>query len=239
MSTKVTPIRRRKLSDDVVEQLLADIRQEGLRPGDVLPSERQLMERFEVGRPAIREAMQSLQRRGVVAIRHGERPRVAAPSMDLLVGELSDTMRHLLTHSPATMEHLKEARVTFETELARIAAKKRSNRDVERLRSLHATHESVRNQPERFMSADAELHRAIASISGNPIFESLSYALFNWLMAFHVEFVRKPGTEQLTLDEHAAIIAAIEAGDPREAGRRMADHLNRANALYHSQNLSD
>ncbi|MFV2093086.1 MAG: hypothetical protein ACC634_08375, partial [Hyphomicrobiales bacterium] len=71
--------------------------------------------------------MQNLQRKGLVNIRHGERPRVAEPSMDLMVEQMAQSMRHLLTHSKTSMEHLKEARTTFETQMAVIAATKRDD----------------------------------------------------------------------------------------------------------------
>ena len=51
-------------------------------------------------------------------------------------------------------------------------------------------------------------------------------------MHFHVSMFRPPGLEQLTLDEHTAIVDAIEAGNPERAAKAMADHLNRANQLY-------
>ena len=91
------------------------------------------MRLYEVGRPAIREAMQNLARMGLIEIRHGERPRVAEPSFTRTVNQMGETMRHLLTHSPANLEHLKEARVMFETEMAHIAARKRSPDDVSKL----------------------------------------------------------------------------------------------------------
>ena len=58
-------------------------------------------------------------------------------------------------------------------------------------------------------------------------------ALFSWLAHFHVNLVRKPGLENLTIKEHRDILAAITDGDVNRAGKAMADHLNRANALYH------
>lgn len=227
------PIRRRKLSDDIQDRLLALIRGPDYAPGDGLPSERELMRLYEVGRPAIREAMQNLQRMGLIEIKHGERPRVAEPSIGRMVDQMGESMRHLLTHSPADLEHLKEARATFEREMARIAARKHSATDLARLERIIDDQEASDPDSARFLEFDGQFHREIATISGNPIFSSLSQALFGWLSEFHIELVRVPGMEKLTIEEHRGIVTAIGAGDPERAGKAMADHLTRANALYH------
>ena len=129
---------RQKLSDKVRSELLGLIDAGTLTPGEPLPSERALMERFKVGRPAIREAMQSLETIGLIEIRHGGRARVAEPSVGRMVDQVSTTMKHLLSNSPASLENLKEARATFEREMARIAAKRRSPTDLARLRVILA-----------------------------------------------------------------------------------------------------
>jgi len=238
MNSDLTPIRRRKLADEVQERLLDLLQAGDLKPGDLLPSERELMSSYGVGRPAIREAMQNLQRMGLVDIRHGERPCVAEPSMDSMVDLLAQTMRHMLTHSDTTLPHLKEARVTFESEMARIAARKRTDDDLVRLRDVLKEQRRVRREgADGFMGLDGEFHRTIASISGNPIFEWLSQALFGWLTHFHDDLVRKPGMENLTIKEHKAILDAIALGDADAAGKHMTDHLNRANSLYQQDNL--
>lgn len=239
MSDPVSPIVRRKLSDEIQERVLERIRSGEFVPGDTLPSEREMMRTFEVGRPAIREAMQNLQRMGLVEIKHGERPRVAEPSVGRMVDQFSETMRHLLTYSPANFEHLKEARATFETEMARIAAKKQSPQDVERIERIIDMQEAACSDSTRFLYLDRQFHREIATISGNPIFASLSEALFSWLAEFHVSLVRHPGLEALTVAEHRGILKAIAERDPVAAGKAMADHLYRANALYHQQNKAD
>lgn len=236
MTTK-NPIARTKLSDQVQSRLLTVIQTQGLRPGDALPSERELMDSYSVGRPAIREAMQNLQRMGLVDIRHGERPRVAAPSFDRMVDQMSETMRHVLVHSSATLAHLKEARATFEMEMGRIAARQRSDADVAELRAILAEQERARLDSVAFLEADGRFHHRIAVISGNPIFGSLSHSLFQWLSQFHFDLVRSPGLEQLTLAEHRQIIDAIERSDPEDAARMTSDHLNRANSLYHHENF--
>ena len=229
--------RRKKLSEDVREQLLETIRSGGVGLGDMLPSERELMERLKVGRPAIREAMQALQGMGLIEIRHGGRARVAEPSVGRMVDQVSETMKHLLVHSPASLENLKEARALFEREMARIAAKRRSDGDLKRLEEVLAEQASAVNEPPRFRSLDGRFHREIATISANPIFSALIDALFRWLSDFHVDLVSVPGLEQLTLLEHRGILDAIGRGDAEVAGQAMIDHLLRANELYRQSHL--
>lgn len=235
MITPPAPIKRRKLSDDIQDRLLEMIRSSGFEPGDPLPSERELMRAYSVGRPAIREAMQNLARMGLIEIRHGERPRVAEPSFNRTVEQMGDTMRHLLRHSPANLEHLKEARVVFEMQMAQMAAEKRQASDISLLVKIVDDQEAASADPVRFLELDGEFHRAVASISGNPIFSSLSEAMFGWLAHFHIDLVRKPGLEKLTIREHRGIIDAITEREPEIAAKAMTDHLNRANALYHRE----
>lgn len=226
------PIQKRKLGEEVRLRLLAQIERGELRPGDALPSERELMESLGVGRPAVREAMQALEGAGLIAIRHGERARVAEPSVGRMVDQLSVTMKHLLVHSNASLENLKDARVTFEVEMARIAARRHAVADLDRLSDTVTRQEAALGDPATFRRLDGQFHRDIAAISGNPIWSALSDGLFRWLNDFHVDLVSVPGKENLTLAEHRGIIAAIRSGDPARAGAAMADHLTRANDLY-------
>jgi DNA-binding FadR family transcriptional regulator len=193
--TKRASVARPKLAELVQNRLLAVIRAENLRPGDPLPSERELMQSYAVGGPSIREAMQNLKRMGLIEINHGERPRVAAPSFERMVADMSETMRHVLMNSPATLDHLKEARASFEMTIAQIAARKRTKDDVEDLRRILSEQEQARLDSNAFLEADGRFHHRIAIITGNPIFAQLSPSLFAWLAGFHFDLVRKPGLE--------------------------------------------
>ena len=141
------------------------------------------------------------------------------PSFERMVADMSETMRHVLMNSPATLDHLKEARASFEMTIAQIAARKRTMEDVEDLRRILAEQEQARLDSNAFLEADGRFHHRIAVITGNPIFANLSQALFAWLARFHFDLVRKPGLEQLTLAEHRQILEAIERGEPDEAAR--------------------
>ncbi len=225
-------ISKRKLGTLVEERLLGLLQGNGLLPGAYLPSERELMEDFRVGRPAIREAMQSLQRKGLIEIRHGERPRVARPSLDRTLTDMAETVSHLLLHSEGSLDHLKEARQMFETAMARRAAERGTAADIAAIRTALERQAARPPGSEEFMRGDGDFHHAIAKVSGNPILAELSRSLFTWLSRFHSDQVRKPGLENLTIAEHRAILEAIEGGSADEAARQMANHLSRANALY-------
>ena len=76
------------------------------------------------------------------------------------------------------------------------------------------------------------LHRTIASISGNPIFEAVARAMLEWLERFHEGLVRAPGREPVGFAEHTRIVNCIAKHDAEGAARAMTAHLTRANKLY-------
>src|SRR5262245_65174847 len=106
-------IRRRRLYEEVAGRLEAMIQEGQYAPGDQLPSERELMKQFGVGRPAVREALFSLQKMGLVAVNSGERARVTQPTPEVVVQSLSGAARHLLSASDG-VRHFQEARAFFE-----------------------------------------------------------------------------------------------------------------------------
>jgi DNA-binding FadR family transcriptional regulator len=226
------PIQRRKISHEVFDRLMARIRSGALPPGSQLPSERELMEEYGVGRPAVREALQTLERSGIVEILHGERARVVVPTAERLVGQIAGGAMHLLRSEPGSLEHLKDARLFLETGTARLAAARATEDQVARLRLLIAQHRAAIDSPDKFLARDMDFHREIATIAGNPIFPAIVEAIFRWAGEYYRTLVRAPGAEELTLAEHERIVAAIAAHDPDAAAAAMHAHLSRANTLY-------
>ncbi|HYO82997.1 MAG TPA: transcriptional regulator NanR [Bryobacteraceae bacterium] len=228
-------IPRRKLADEVLERLLHLIESGAYGPGDQLPSEREMMNLFVVGRPAVREALQSLQQMGMITINHGERAKVVSVTPASMFEQIARSARHLLATSPRSLEDLKEARLMFELGMVHIAVSKAGPADIDRLRADVASLEAARGHPAAIVRADIAFHETIAAISGNPIFTAISRAMLEWLADFHVELVRQPGREDLTIIEHRQILDRIAAADADGARQAMADHLNRANALYRTR----
>jgi len=222
-------IQRRKLSDEVRQRLLDLIASGELPPGSVMPSERELMARYQVGRPAVREAMQSLETMRLVSIRHGERARVVPLTPRSMFAQMHQTTRHMLATSPETRQHFEAARQMFETGMVRRAAELATDIDLERLRSVLNEMRAEVGDPARFVAADIRFHNLLAEISGNPILQAVSEAMLQWLFEFHAELVRFPGHEDVTLADHEEIYERVAERDADGAEQAMIDHLTRIN----------
>lgn len=223
---------RRKLSDEVLDRLLEMLEGGAIQAGEYLPSERELMQRFGVGRPAVREAMQALAGMGLIQISHGERSRVNRIDAQVVMEQVDRSMQHLLILSPEVVDHLREARLMFETGMVRLAALRARAADVETLEEAWARQREACGDASRFVAADMEFHVTIAGISGNPVFVAVSRALLQWLFERYPNMLRVPGVEDLTLNEHRSILDAIARGDEAAATRALVAHLTRADPRY-------
>jgi GntR family transcriptional repressor for pyruvate dehydrogenase complex len=219
------PIRRRKLYEEVVVRLEALIHEGELKPGDPLPSERELMLHFGVGRPAIREALFALHRMGLVVVANGERPRVSSPTPKTLLGELAGAARLMLA-KPEGMHHFQQARALFECALAEEAARVATPDDIVALeKALAANHDAIGDDT-RFMRSDVHFHFTMATIPRNPIYVALHEAIVEWLVEQRSVSLRKSGTDELAYQSHRAIFEAIKTHDIAAAGQAMRRHLD-------------
>lgn len=223
---------RRKLSDQVLERMQELILSGEVAAGEPLPSEHALMERYGVGRPAVREALQSLHTMGLITISHGERSRVNALSAEAVLRQGDTIARTLLSTGPQNLEHLKEARRLFEIGMVRVGTPRATVADVADLRALIDRQRGELGNARAFIAADIDFHRRIAALSGNPIFAAVSEAMLGWLFRFHSDLLHWSGHEEITLSEHAAIVDAIEAKDGERATAGMAAHLDRSTVFY-------
>jgi GntR family transcriptional regulator, sialic acid-inducible nan operon repressor len=224
-------VKRAKLFEQVAEVLERRIRSREFAAGAELASERDLMREFGVGRPAIREALFHLQRMGLVELRSGARARVATPSPDAVMSSLAGSARYLLSE-PGGMRHFQDARVLFETGLARDAARHASDADVAMLRQALAANRQAIGDIRRFEETDVAFHFAIARIPGNPIYTSLHAAIIDWLVDQRRVSLSFPGQNKVACEAHAAICDAIAAKNEDRAAAAMREHLDQVVALY-------
>ena len=227
-------IPRRKLADEILDRLLQLIERGEVEPGGFLPSERELMARFGVGRPAVREALQALAGMGLIQIQHGERARRTSLGPRTVLEQIDRSVRHLLQTSPELREHLREARLMFEAGMVRLAARHATREHVAALRDALARQADARGHAARFVSADIAFHNTIAAVSGNPIYAAVSQSLLQWVFELYPRLLRVPGVEDLTLREHEAVLDAIACHDEERAVRALTAHLLRSNPRYKS-----
>ncbi len=233
-NTRDGKIVRLKLSDQVFERLRELVASGELAPGDVVPSERVLMERFGVGRPAVREALQAMQSKGLITITHGGRSRVNALTAGVAFSQLDDIAKLLLSSEPANIEHLKVVRHILERGTARLAAEKCTSRDASDLMGLIEAQRSKLGDAEAFMKADIAFHTRLAQISANPLIQSITEMMLTWLFEYHASLLLWSGREETTLEEHASIVERLQENDVDGAERAIEAHLNRADSRFTS-----
>jgi len=235
-----TPIRRRKLYEDVALRIEEMIREGRYALGDQLPAEREIMEELGVGRSAVREAMLALQRMGLVTVSSGERARVTAPTAKVLVSELAGAARLLLAQDGG-VRRFQEARALFEVGLARAAAQHASEADLARLRTALEANRAAIGDHADFMRTDVAFHYVLAVIPRNPIFPAIHAAIVEWLVQqrhITLTWSGRSGAEG-AYQAHKAIHEAIAARDPDRAEKAMRDHLAEVASLFWKAMESD
>ena len=225
------PIRRRRLYEEVERRLEEEIASGRLKAGDAIPSERELMQHFGVGRPAIREAILSLQRKGLLRVGAGERTRVSRPTIDAIVHGVSGAVSLMLADEQGVRE-LQQARRFFECALARHAAKEATSADIARLAGRLTANRGALKHPGEFERTDVEFHYELALIARNPIFSALHQATVGWLIGQRTLSLMQPGAMRAAYRFHEQICQAIAAHDPDQAEARMKAHLLSVERYY-------
>ena len=215
-------IKRRKLYEDVVDHLERMIHDGEFADGR-LPSERELMRMFGVGRPAIREALFHLRKMGVVEIRSGERARITRPTPQFVIDSLAGTARHMIG-APGGVQNFQNARLFFEVGLARHAALHATEEDLADFATALETNRLSIGDLKRFEKTDVAFHYVLAVIPRNPIFTAIHTALAEWLHEQR-RTTLAPGQDVRAYQAHRAIFEAVAARDPERAEHAMRAHL--------------
>lgn len=213
----------RKRFHTIAEHLELLILSGELKEGERIPTERALMERFDVGRPSVREAIFSLQKKGLLSDMPGGIPRVQSPQADLVLKEIGSTVRQYMQR-PEGIGNLQDARTLLEAGLARRAARIATPDDINDLEKALRRNEKARTQ-EQFIATDLEFHSAIASMSANDIFVSLNRSLAQWLTQQRTVSAGAGASKEEVARQHRDIFEAIARKDEEASYRAMEDHL--------------
>jgi GntR family transcriptional regulator, transcriptional repressor for pyruvate dehydrogenase complex len=215
--------------EQVARQLRDAILDGALAPGEALPAERELCERFDVSRTTVREALRSLQAQGL-AVANGPTAPLCVTTPELLAaGPGRDGLVHLLRLGRVPVADLVELRCALEAAAVAHAARRP---DAQALAPARAALEQMRAAGDDLVAiehADVSFHLALVQASGNRALELVMLAVRDSIEAhLHTALAARPdppADAQRLLREHEALLAAIAAGDADEAARVVREHL--------------
>jgi GntR family transcriptional repressor for pyruvate dehydrogenase complex len=192
-----------------------------LKPGDKLPSERDLAERFGVGRSSVRDAIRILDVRGIVKPRQGGGTVVQAFSSDSLVSELSS----VLVRKRALVDELMDVRTIIEPALAARAALHASAEDIAQLERILERQRQRTQRGHPTVDDDYDFHATLARASGNSVMVAVLDTLVNLLSETRRRALQGLARSRASLAGHRAVLRAIQRRDPEAAEAAMRRHI--------------
>lgn len=218
-------IENKKISQKVIEQIQNMIMDGRLKAGDQLPPERQLTEQFQIGRPALREALKALEVLGLVECRHGLGNFIVDKVEDNFYKPLSLSFKL----SGGDSQEILELRYLLETFAVRIAAKQASEEDVQALRELLQRMMDAPTHQEK-SKYDKAIHYQIVSLCKNSLishtYENVSYLLESFIsQTVDLSYYSEGDSVESIYEEHKNIINAIAAHHEELAVSYMNIHL--------------
>ncbi|MFH1090208.1 MAG: FadR/GntR family transcriptional regulator [Pseudomonadota bacterium] len=214
------PIVKTTISNEIVEQVLSMIHSKKFKPGDRLPSERELSRAFKVGRSSVREAMKILEATGLVK----------TTNRGMFVCELKDRTAFTLDAELTNIHEVFEARKIMEIELAALAARRATPKDMNKMsRSLiepDKRHEAI--------AADIAFHRALAEAAHNSVFIEIYNLIAGLLFQTFKYYSHLEGVEDVPtyakqiFRDHERIFQAVKSRDPAASKRAVRKHLDNA-----------
>jgi DNA-binding FadR family transcriptional regulator len=206
----------------IADELAGTIYQGELKPGDRLPTEQELSERFGVSRVVIREALRYLEQQGLVFVKrgYGGGNFVAMPNSR----PVQETLMAMLRTGQLSMQDLTEARSIYEPKVARLAALRINDQELAKVAEVIQRQETAleTGQQEEF---NLRFHQLVAEATHNPALVMAMNSIVNILLPEVRSLELDRLTQQSIVDYHRKIYAALKARDPDTAAELMARHI--------------
>lgn len=214
-------LKREHLYEAVAGEIKRYITENGLKPGDSLPSERELCRRLNVGRTSLREGLRELQMLGLIEIKSGLGAFVHQEDVDSFLARGIEPLT-MGTHS---LDELIEIRESLEVVAARLAARRAT---PEQIQGLQAKLDSDKLKVERGIYSvedDIAFHRLIFEAAGNSILVRFVSLVAELMASYRGPGVKGTGSDAQTVAGHLAMFETIRAGRAASAARLMREHV--------------
>lgn len=211
-----------KIQNYIISEIRNHINNKNLEPGEKLPSERVLSEKLEVSRNNVREAIQKLEFYGLLKSRPQSGTFIANIGIVALNGMIDD----ILALEDPDFKSLVETRILLELKTVRLAALRRTDEDLERIKKAMDDYETQVLNGEDSVQEDLLFHLAIAKAAANSTMETFMLIITPEIITnFEKHHVCDENQKYLAIDDHKAIYEAIEKKDPQLAKQKLKDHF--------------
>jgi GntR family transcriptional repressor for pyruvate dehydrogenase complex len=222
---ETSPIERPNTYELLAQRLLELIIDGELAVGEPLPSERELVERFHVGRSSVREALRVLESKGLID--GGGKGRFVVSTSPK---PLNSSLQVLLELKEADIEELYELREVIEGATVAFAAERRTEDDLTAIAATIDDMAAGLGSPDEYIDADLSFHLAIARAGNNRIAVHMMQAIREILRRGLLRLYAVPGGPERSIAHHRAILEAVAAQDAAAARDRMLEHLRTVSA---------
>ena len=221
-----------RIFQDVVNQIQEAILEGKLKTGDILPSERELKEMFNISRGTLREALRVLEQKGLIEIKLGIGGGSVVKALN--TEQISESLALLIRTQNVSLNHLAEFREGIEGIITAQAAERAKKTDIQVLKELleeaRACIEMGSSHRDTFIDIDKQIHLTLAKITGNPIYQSLMYSVHENIHRYYDRYL---SMEERELNENyqdlCDIVSAVAQGLADEACLLAQSHVHRFN----------
>lgn len=215
------PLRGPALSKAVQDYVKQYILKNGLKGGDPLPPETQLVQDLGVGRSSVREAVKSLQSLGIVEVRRGNGLFVREYNMDPILETISFSMRS----DPVRFQELLRVRIWLETAVIREAVQEISDEDIAELEKIMDTWQERIDSDLEHVDLDKQFHVVLYSSVNNRTLMKLFDVFWTAFDELRFKTIIE-GSPTITIQQHLGVLEAIRSRDPELAAQRLIEHFD-------------
>lgn len=212
-----------RVSDEIGRQIREVIFAGKLKPGDKLPTERELVEQFHSSRASVREAVRSLEHLGLVKIRRGAGGGTYVSEANHR--SVTESFRVRMQMNKGTVDHLTEARILLEPAVCRLAAKHADAQDLDRLKKSVEEQEALVREGRKVASYDLKFHRILFEAAHNPVLELTTISVIDLLTSALEQAHVSGNLTPHVVNFHRAIYNALSERDGDRAAQLMNDHV--------------
>jgi GntR family transcriptional repressor for pyruvate dehydrogenase complex len=218
----IEPVKRSRIYEHIVEQIRALIREGRWAPGDQIPPERELAERFKVSRTSVREALRALEMQGVIDSRQGGGTFVRTADIETLVPPLAAA----ILRGRRELAEVLEVRELIEPGIARRAAERATAEHISELEEVLARQRACIAEGRPFIDEDTAFHYTLARAADNHILLRLHNVILDVLRESRQSYLHVPDRPQTSVRGHEAILRAVAQHDGEEAYRASLEHIS-------------